>query len=87
MKKNSELLIDKFVNSTVPRFSEFSNSILRNMSEFENYFHKKVAIGRKSSLSETIILQSFSECQKLEYKNILIVNAFTNTTEWYRSVT
>lgn len=44
------------------------------MSERENYFHKKVEIGRKLSLCETIFLQGLTDGLKPEYQNIVIVN-------------
>lgn len=80
------ILTEQFVRVNIPNFSDFANLKLQSFDHLEEYFRKKLECGRKLGLTENLILQGLTDGLKPEYRNILIVNAPTNTTEWFRIV-
>lgn len=65
----ADFLTKNFFSINIPNFYEFSALKLEDMSELENYFYKKVGIGRKLRLCETTLLQGLTD----ENMNIRII--------------
>lgn len=51
----TENLVEKLINVDVPKFAELTNLKIKNMSNLEDYFYKKVDIRKKLGLSENLI--------------------------------
>lgn len=60
----SEFITEKIISVHIPRFSEFTALNLKDLNELDEYLHKKVEIGRKLQLCETIIVQGLTDSRK-----------------------
>ena len=81
-----QILQENFLKVTETTFSEFTNLKLESMSQLEEYFHKKLNLGRNLQLTEDLILQGLTDGLKPEYKNILVTNPPQNSIDWYKVV-
>lgn len=57
---------------------------MKNISNFEDYFHEKLDFGKTLGLNNSVIMQGLTVGLKAEYQNILIVNFPNIATEWFR---
>ena len=51
--KIKEILQENFLKGTEANFSDFTNLKLESMSQLEEYFHKKLNLGRNLKLNKT----------------------------------